>query len=153
MKRILAILTAASIALCAFGAQAGGGRYDLVAAGITTPLTGAAQTAIDSLDGMTAVTLEAQFQYGSGGTSASAVVQTTMDNGSNWRDVARFDFTTASATKYANLSGLSAKAVTAYVALGSDSVNDGYLGNQLRVVLTTVGTYANTTLAIRASVR
>src|SRR3954468_18140983 len=103
--------------------------YTLASREITGALTAEAQDAILDLDGMTAVTLEARFGYGSGGTSASVTFQTSFD-GSTWGDVARFDFTTASATKVANLSGLLSKGVTAYAALGSEGVLDGILGDR-----------------------
>lgn len=128
------------------------GAYTLAAAQITTALVGQTQTAIDDLDGMSAITLTAELAYGSGGTSASAVVQSTLD-GVTWFDIARFDFTTASAKKWCVLQGLAAKAVTAYAALDAEGVNDGLLGTQLRAVLTTVGTYVNTVLSVRVSVR
>lgn len=130
-----------------------GGVYTLAALGITTALTSSAQTAIDDLDGATAVTLEAALAWGSGGTSIAAVVQTSFDGGTTWRDIARFDFTTASAVKVANLSGLLSKVVTAYAALASEGVFDGVLGDRLRAVITSVGTYVNTTLSVRAAVR
>lgn len=128
------------------------GVKTLASLAITAALAAQAQTAIDDLDGMTAVTLEARFGYGSGGTSCSALVQTTLD-GTNWIDIASFDFTTASAVKHCNLEGLLSKAVTAYAALTANTVYDGVLGDQLRCVVTSVGTYANTTLSVRASVR
>lgn len=127
--------------------------YTLAALGITAALTAQAQTPIDDLDGMTAVSLEVAFLYGSGGSTAKVWVQTTFDDGVTWRDIAEFDFTTASATKVANLSGLLSKAVTAYAALATEGVMDGVLGDRLRAVVTTTGTYVNTTLAVRASVR
>lgn len=126
--------------------------YTLFAGEITTALTSEAADEIIDLDGMNAATLTARLAYGSGGTSVSAKVQTSLD-GSVWLDVARFDFTTSSATKTANLSGLTAKGVAAYSALGSEGVTDGLLGSSLRAVITSVGTYTNTTLDIRASVR
>lgn len=129
------------------------GVYTLGALSITTALTGQAQTAIDDLDGMQAVTLEASLSYGSGGTSVMALVQTSLDGGTIWRDVARFAFTTASATKHATLSGMLSKAVTSYAALGSEGVYDSVLGDRLRLVVTTTGTYADTTLTVRAGVR
>jgi len=129
------------------------GVYALFAGQITAALTAQAQTPIIDLDGMTAVTLEASLGYGSGGTSCSAVVQTTFDEGTTWRDVARFDFTTSTRVATANLSGLTAKASATYASLASEGVNDGLLGDQLRVVLTSVGTYVNTTLSVRAAVR
>lgn len=129
------------------------GAKNLAVLNVTTALAAQAQTAIDDLDGMTAVTLTAEFGYGSGGTTCSAVVQTTFDGGTVWWDIARFDFTTATRKAACNLEGLLSKAVTTYAALASESVFDGVLGNQLRAVVTSTGTYANTTLAIRASVR
>lgn len=130
------------------------GNYLLFAGEITTALNGEAQTAIVDLVGMNAATIFAKLGYGSGGTSISAKVQTSVDNGTTWLDVARFDFTTATASKAANLSGLTAKAVAAYAALSAEGVNDGLLGDRLRALITTVGTYAGgTTLEIRASAR
>lgn len=129
------------------------GVYTLAATGVTAAQSAVAQTAISNLDGADAVTLIAQFGYGSGGTSCDVLVQTTLDGGTTWLDVAHFSFTTASATKAANLSGLTAKAVGAYVALSGEGVNDGLLGNQIRAVITSIGTYVNTTLSVRASVR
>jgi hypothetical protein len=128
------------------------GVYTLAALGITAALTSAAQTAIDDLDGMASASLVADFRYGSGGSTAVAVVQVTLD-GTTWCDVARFDFTTASATKWCVLQGNAAKAVAAYAALSAEGVNDGLLGPSMRAVITTTGTYANTTLAVRAAVR
>jgi hypothetical protein len=129
------------------------GVYTLANLSPTTALTASAQTATVKLDGITAVTLEAAYQYGSGGASASVLVQTSFDGGTTWRDIARFDFTNVPATKHCNLEGLLSKAVTAYAALAAEGVYDGVLGNYLRAVITTVGVNANTTLSVRASVR
>ncbi|ANM12049.1 hypothetical protein [Rhizobium sp. N324] len=128
--------------------------YTLFAGQITTALPSFAGEAIDSLEGMLACTLVAQLRWGSGGTSISAVVQTSFDGGTTWFDVARFDFAAASAVKYANLSGLSAKAAAAYAALSVEGVNDGLLGPKMRAQLSSVGTYAgNTTLDLRMVAR
>lgn len=105
------------------------------------------------LSGMTAVTLDVDFKYGSGGATVSVVVVTSFDGGTNWRQIARFDFTTASAVKQCNLEGLLSKGVTAYQDLASEGVNDGILGDQLAALVTTTGTYSATTLSVRASVR
>lgn len=129
------------------------GLYTLFAGEITTALSGEVSEAIVDLAGMNAATLTARLAYGSGGTSVSAKVQTTLDGGTTWLDVARFDFTTSTATKAANLSCLTAKAVAAYAALSAEGVNDGLLGDRLRAVITSVGTYVSTTLDIRAAVR
>jgi hypothetical protein len=128
------------------------GVFDLCAMQIAAALSNEALSAIDGLDGMTAVSLDASFAYGTGGTSVVAVVQTTLD-GTNWRDIARFDFGTAASVKHANLSGLLSKGITSTATLSSEGVVDGLLGNKLRVVLNSSGTFVNTTLSIRAAVR
>ncbi|WLB14825.1 hypothetical protein QIH87_49805 (plasmid) [Bradyrhizobium elkanii] len=110
------------------------------------------QKPVRSLDGMTAVTLEASFSYGTGGVACAAVVQTTFD-GNAWRDVARFDFDTATAVKHCNLEGLLSKPVTSYAPLVKQGFYDGVLGNGLRAVVSSKGEYSGTSLALRASVR
>jgi hypothetical protein len=102
---------------------------------------------------MAAVTLFANFTYGSGGSTCIAVVQTTLD-GVNWIDIARFDFATSGDAKRCNLSGLTAVGVAAVAALSAEGVLDGILGDRLRAKITTTGTYAgNTAISIRASAR
>jgi hypothetical protein len=128
------------------------GLKSLATETITVARTAVALSSIDNLDGITAVTLEAAFAYGAGGTTCFVVVQTNFDD-TTWRDIARFDFTTASATKHCNLEGLLSKAVTAYVALAAEGVYDGVLGSSLRAVITSTGTYSNTVLSVKASVR
>lgn len=128
------------------------GVYTLCAASITAARTNDEQTEITALDGLVSVTLLAEMLGGTGGTSISALVQTTFD-GVTWLDIARFDWTNTASKKWCVLQGNAAKAIATYVALAAEGVNDGLLGNELRVVLTTVGTYTNTTVAVRAAVR
>ncbi|MGL3208304.1 hypothetical protein [Bradyrhizobium sp. BR 1433] len=133
------------------------GDYTLAALGVTTALSGSAQTSIQDLEGMNAATIEAQFAYGSGGTSAKVWIQTTLDAGQTWLDIACLAFTTSSGTKIINLSGLT-PVTTAIVptdgAMSDNTVQDGILGSALRAKITTVGTYAgSTSLSVRASVR
>lgn len=124
---------------------------EVITAGVSSD--GVDQEFIDGLDWMAAVTLFANFTYGAGGTTLIGVVETTLD-GVNWIQIARFDFTTASAAKRANLSGLTPVGVAAVAALGADAVLDGILGDRLRVKITSTGTYSgNTSLSVRASVR
>lgn len=157
MRRLSTILSLVFALVAAPFAGADGltspGLYTLATAQITVAQSAAAQTPVTSLDGANQVTLEAALAYGSGGTSVDVVVQTTMDGGTTWRDIAHFSFTTTSAVKYAVINGAVSKGITAYSDLTVEGVNDGLLGNQLRAVITSVGTYTNTTLSIRASVR
>jgi hypothetical protein len=131
------------------------GPYTLAALAVTAPLTAQVQTPITDLDGMLGLTLEASWSGGTGGTSVTADVQTSLDGGTTWRDIARFDFTTAADVKQCNLSGLLSKAIGDYAPLSANTVNDGILGDQLQVVITSVGTFTGTggTLTVRAVAR
>lgn len=116
---------------------------------------GVAQSFIDGLDFAAAVTLQANFTYGSGGTAVKVDVETSLDQGSTWIGIARFAFTTSSAEKVVNLSGLTpVGTVYTPVTLSDDSVKDGILGDRLRCRITSTGSYAgNTSVSVRASVR
>jgi hypothetical protein len=131
------------------------GDYSLCDLAITTALNAVAQTPVQSLEGMFAASIEARLAYGSGGTTCKAYVQTTHDDGITWDDVACFAFTTASATKKVNLSGLTP--VTSLVtpsdgAMADNTVQDGCFGSAMRVKLVTTGTYANTVLRARGEI-
>lgn len=101
-----------------------------------------------------AICLQAKFTYGSGGTSADAYVQTSLDGGTTWIDIANFHFTTASATFIKNLSSLTPETTNITPTDGSMAANtaqDGVIGDRFRVKYTTVGTYAGgTTLEVVA---
>jgi hypothetical protein len=106
------------------------------------------------LDGLKSVTLFADFVYGSGGTTAAVIVQTSLDGGQSWVDVCRFDFTTSNSKKHATIGVFGNVAPAAVAALGSEGKLDGILGDRLRAKLTTTGTYAgNTSVAVRAAAR
>jgi hypothetical protein len=132
------------------------GDYSLASLAITTALSGVAQTPVQNLEGILAATIEAKLSYGSGGTSLKAYVQVTLDDGQTWIDIACFAFTTASATKVINLSGLTPKTTAITPSDGSltdDTCVDGILGSAMRVKITSVGTYANTALSVKVSAR
>jgi len=106
-------------------------------------------TPIDELDGMTAVTAQVKFAYGSGGTSGNAFLQTSLDQSATWIDIASVTFTTAGKTVVLNFSGLTPR-LTEYTptdgSLANDTAVDGILGDRLRLKVVTVGTYAGSTL-------
>src|ERR1700730_18002057 len=129
------------------------GTFTLAALQISAAMSLKLLTPTAGLQGMSAVTLEANFQYGSGGSGCSLICATSFDQGTTWRHCARFDFTTASAVKIVNLQALTSKAVTAYADLASEGVNDQMLGDQLAAFLVSTGAYVNTTATLRASVR
>jgi hypothetical protein len=121
------------------------GNRVLAQRAVTTAITGEAQTAFTDLAGIQAATIEAQFQYGSGGATAKVWVQVSLDLGQSWTDVACFAFTTASATKVINLSGLT-PVTTAITpsdgAMADNTYQDGIMGSSWRAKITTTGTYA-----------
>jgi hypothetical protein len=110
-------------------------------------------TPIEDLGGMTAVSLDAKFAYGSGAGTVTAIVVTSLDGGTTWRHVARFEFANAAATKTANLSGLKSNGIAAYDDLTAEGVNDGLLGDRLAVLISSTGNYGDSTFSLRASVR
>jgi hypothetical protein len=126
--------------------------YTLFAGAITTAKTAEAQTAITDLDGMSGLSLLCELLGASGGSTISAWVQTSLDGGTTWLDIALFTFTTSAAKKWCVLQNAAAKAIASYTALAVEGVNDGLLGDRLRVVLTSTGTYTNTTISLRAHV-
>lgn len=107
---------------------------------------------IINLDGMTAVSLECNLLGAAGGSTLSAIVATSFDM-TLWRHIARFDFTTGSVVKIANLSGLLSKAVAQYADLTIEGVNDGLLGKALALQLVRTGTYTAGQIVVNASVR
>ena len=124
---------------------------------ITTAVTGSIQTIYKGFSSPQALTIQAKFTYvASAATSVDAYVQTTID-GTVWIDIAEFRFTTSSSTVVVNLSGLSTVTTPAAITSGSMTANttqQGVLGDQYRVVVTSVGTYgAGTTLAIDVAAR
>ena len=132
------------------------GDYSLCDQPVTTALNAVALTPIQYLEGVVAATIEAKLSYGSGGTSLKAWVQTTLDDGQTWIDVACFAFTTGSGVRVVNLSGLTpvlSPITPSDGAMADNTVQDGILGSALRMKLTSADTYANTIMSVKVSVR
>jgi hypothetical protein len=107
------------------------------------------------VDAPTSLCVQATFTYGSGGTTVNAYVQTTVDNGLTWIDIAQFSFATTSARMVFNLNSQT-PVTTQYAAtdgtLAANTAKDGVLGPIFQVKLVTTGTYAGgTTLKIDVS--
>lgn len=101
------------------------------------------------------VLLQANFTYGSGGTTVDAYVQSSADGGVTWYDVANFHFTTASAIKLYNFSGrtpVTSIATPSDGAIAANTSVDGLLGDRLRVKWSSTGTYAGTTTLVITAV-
>jgi hypothetical protein len=116
---------------------------------ITTPLTASTTTPIVLANGLfRSADVQANFTYGSGGTTATAWVQTSLDGGATWVDTCAFGFTTASKVAVFNLSTTAAVIAPITPTDGSLAANTaiaGIVGNLWRVKLTTTGTYSAAT--------
>lgn len=128
---------------------------DINAATTATVITSANNVAYLDLEGMTAATIQVNFNYGSGGTSIKVTVETSLDDGTTWIEVARVALTTSSSEKVFNISGLTPKTTLVTPgALSDDTVLDGIFGDCWRAKVLTVGTYTgNTSLAVRLNAR
>lgn len=134
-----------------------GRRINIASRTITTALTGdltstGGSAGISGLGGATYLGFTGVFTYGSGGTTAAAYIQTSFDGGTTWFDVANMAFTTTTLTKVGAITLSQAAAAPATPTdgtLASNTINQGLLGDRVRIKLTTTGTYAGgTTLKI-----
>jgi hypothetical protein len=130
------------------------GTFSLGDFSVTTAATQVGEV-VDDLSGALAVTLSARLAYGSGGTSCYALVETSLDQGVTWVQIARFDFTTSGLQKVVTVSGLTPRlAAAAAGSLSADTALDGTLGDRLRATVVSTGTYAGSTVvSVRANVR
>lgn len=112
---------------------------------ITTAVTAQTASPVD-LGRVEALTLYAVFAYGSGGTTAKAWVQTSID-GTNWMDIASFAFTTSAAQRAYNLTNVAVTSIATPTdgTLTDNTAVNGLLGAYFRVKYTTTGTYAGAT--------
>jgi hypothetical protein len=124
----------------------------LAATTITTAAADVVTTPITDLIGMQVVMAEATFTYGSGGTSAKFWLQTSLDFGTTWFDIACWAFATTTASAIMSTRSFTAVAANytpTDATLADNTIKDGLLGDRLRIKYTTVGTYAtSTTIAI-----
>lgn len=112
----------------------------------TTPVTG--------IGGANSLVVYGVFLYGAGGTDVIARIQTSIDGGLSWFDIMAFGFLTAAATKVSSVSLNIASAVPTQVTentLAVNTVNQGLLGDRIRMRYTSTGTYTGaTSLAVYA---
>lgn len=97
------------------------------------------------------VAMQVNFAYGSGGTSGTVWIQTSLDGGKTWCDVAAIALALANLRTLFNVSSLTPKTTAAAATdgtLAAGTINDGIVGSQWRTKLTTVGTYVGTTLEV-----
>lgn len=135
------VLAALCLCVMTHEAQAAG---DLGTIAVTTAVTGQSSTPITGLGKVQSLSLIARLTYTSGGTTIKVYVQTSLDQGSTWYDIKQFAFTTAGAVKGAAILSGSAVTTTALTTgtASDDTAVQGIVGDQLRYVVTSTGTYA-----------
>lgn len=105
--------------------------------------------AVDGLEGLLALAAQLRLAYGSGGTTVRAYVQTSLDQGTTWIDIACVLFGTASEVAALNFSALTPKTTQVTPtdgALSDDTAVDGVLGDRFRLKVVSTGTYAGSTV-------
>lgn len=124
------------------------------------PISGAGTYTGDSvtgLEGMLAACLSIRLAYGTGGTSIKAYLQTSLDQGTTWVDIACVVYATVSESGILNFSALTPKTTVLTptdAAMADDTAVDGVLGDRFRLKYVVTGTYATSTvLSARVAVR
>jgi hypothetical protein len=127
-------------------------RATLLKLPITTALTlGQQGGQLQLNDAARSICAQANFTYGSGGTTVDAYLQSSVDGGATWFDIAEFHFTTASALVAFNLSSLTPQTTQVTLkngTLAANTAQDGLLGPQFQVLVASTGTYVGSTLRI-----
>jgi hypothetical protein len=119
---------------------------------LTSPISVTTSTPMQVRDEVPTLLAQCAFTYGSGGVSADAYLQTSIDGGASWIDIANWHWTTTSGKSVCNLS--SNTVITTFYtptdgSLASNTCKDGVLGSQFRVKYQSSGTYAGgTTLTV-----
>jgi hypothetical protein len=120
------------------------GNFIVAAAG-----TQCSPVPVINLQGLDAVTLQVRFAYGSGGTQTNVFIQTSVDQGQSFFDIANIEFTTSSGVELVNLSGLNSvttPTAPSNLALSNNTVLNGPIGDRLQACVVSTGTYAGQTL-------
>ncbi len=125
-------------------------QRSLISETITTALAAVIRGSNSGFYGMNALVIEGRFVYGSDGTTVKVWIQTSLDDGGNWIDIASLAFATTSLRTVHTLVLPAVVADRTKVtptdgALADDLIVDGILGDMIRAKLTTVGTYAGGT--------
>ncbi len=104
---------------------------------------------IPDLAGMLAASLQVRLSGGAGGAKINVYIQSSIDQGQSWFDVANVAFANTPGVQLLNLSGLdklSTPTAPSNLTLADNTVLDGPLGDRLQAVVISTGTYASGTL-------
>ncbi len=111
---------------------------------------------VTDLAGILSATVQLRFEYGAAGTDARAYLQTSLDQGTTFIDIACVLFGTVSETVILNFSGLTpvgfsvdsppSPLIPTDGALLDNTVVDGVLGDRFRIKIISTGTFSSMTL-------
>lgn len=109
------------------------------------------------LTGAVSATIQAKFSTGlSAGVSVTVYIQTSLDQGNSWVDIACFGFTNVNASPIVNLSGLTprtAPVAPTYQGLTPGYCVDGVLGDRFQAIAVVEGTYVGAVLNLTMMLR
>lgn len=129
----------------------------LAATTIAAAVAGITSTPKTGLAGAQYVAIESIFLYGAGGTTTKVWLQTSLDGGATWIDIANHAFTTAALSKVSavvSTTALAAGATPGDAALADNTIVSGLFGDRFRVKYTTTGTYTGaTSLAVYGCIK
>ena len=114
----------------------------------TVAAAGTTTGAVFQADNIKGLAVQAKFLYGAGGTAVKVYVQTSLDDGATWIDVMSITFTTSAATKVSAVhrdTALAASYTPTAGALSDDTIKNGLLGDRLRAIAVSTGTYTGAT--------
>lgn len=105
-------------------------------------------TPVTSLEGMAAASLQVRLSSAAGDSSINVYIQTSLDQGQSWFDIACVGFTTTPGVQTLNVSGLDKAEPTAPSNLGlaPGTIADGPVGDRLQAIVVSTGTYGGSPL-------
>jgi len=148
--RQVALAVLALTLLLTGGEAAAQGARTLLSKTFTVPVTAQLGPVLElgrlPADGARYLALQANFSYSNGGTNVTAYVQTSLDAGVTWADIAAFQFATTSLRKLSVVHAFPQTAFTANTtatdgSLTANTVLNGLIGDRLRVKYSSTGTY------------
>jgi hypothetical protein len=102
------------------------------------------------LDGLLALTAQARFSWGSGGTACKLYLQTSIDDGNTAVDFACIAFGNAAGESpvlnFSKLTPKTTQLIPTDGAMADDTAVDGLISSLVRCKIVTTGTYAGSTV-------